>query len=544
MSIELRGPTPIYVGISGHRDLRDGDGIFLEKAVDDFFGQLAKRYPNSDIVLLTGLAAGADQLGARRASACGIAYVAVLPMPLGAYRNDFAPCEREGFEAALAGAASVVELPVLPDVSVEALDDAQTRARQYAALGRYLVDHSAVLLALYNGMDVTALGGTGYVVAQARESRASRGKPAPAFVYEISTPRKSDDATHHPPFHTSSLDDGDPSLAALASIDRWNARAVGSYALDEGLCARTFAVADACAIDYQHATHRTIDYVYWCTLASTVALQAYEDLDKFVPAAARIAQLFGAAFLGCAVAAVLLVRRLRENEVENRFQDYRVLAEGLRVQCALLEAGLDVDASTRYGDAGDGNLSWVLRAIDVAYVTYALTAPPSPPRSFLERARHSPWLVDQRAYYERAAARNRNNARRANQAAVRWLRCSITAGVLVALDGLLHFVHPVRLFGDADDRIQSAIVLALGLTGTVAAIVKGKSSLRGFGVLATRYAAMFATFDRAFRRLAEADVADDAATAIFVGLADAALVESAQWHSSERSRPLESVWGG
>ena len=544
MSFPLRGPTPIFVGISGHRDVRESDGPALGRAIDDFFAQLAARYPHSDVVLLTGLAIGADQLGALHAQAAGVPYVAVLPMPLAAYREDFAESERDRFESLLAGAASVIELPLAHNVTLESVRDAERRRHQYAALGNYLVAHSAILLALYNGKDAQAIGGTSHVVKQARERRTSRTAPVKAFVYEISTPRRSDESTRRPPFHTTSFDDPDPALDVLASLDRWNARAAGRFFFDAELCSHTFAVADAFAIEHQHHTHRVIDNVYWFTLASAIALQAYEYLGEFVPVAAHLAQLCAAFFLGFILVAAVLVQRLHADEVQSRFQDYRVLAEGLRVQFALLDAGLEINAATHYRNHGGHDLDWVLRAIDVAFVASSIHSSRIAPHTADAPGLHSAWLIDQRAYYESASKRNRVHAERANRFALRWLRLSVAAGILVGVNGLAHFLG-VRFFPpNVDERIGSALLLALGLFGTLAAIVKGKSSLRGYGVLAARYASMFEAFDEAHRRISESKITTERAATVFVDLAEAALAESAQWHSSERSRPLESMWGG
>jgi len=545
MSFSLRSPTPIFVGISGHRDVRAEDLSALGRAIDDFFAQVRERYAHTDIVLLTGLASGADQLGATHAKQSGIPYVAVLPMPLDAYRQDFSPGERERFEKLLADSASRIELPLAANVTSETIDDPEARSHQYAALGTYLVAHSAILLALYNGKPIAARGGTSEVVAHAREDRPARHRTMKPFVYEISTPRQSDVMTHRPPFEVTGFDDADPALQALATIDQWNARAAGSYTFDVDLCPMTFNVADGYAIDAQAHTHRAINRVYLYTLASTFSLQLYDHLGEFVPVAAHAAQLFGMAFFGFIAAAIYSVSRIHADDVQNRFQDYRFLAEGLRVQLALLDAGIDINAATRYQDGAASDYQWAVRAIDVAYVSTAIASCRIPLPSEGSRENHPSWITDQRAYYERAAARNRFEATRANRIAVRWLRCSVVAGLLIALDGLLHFSF-VESFGKPFDTLaKSATLLIFGFTGSLAAIVRGKSSLRGYGALASHYQKMYELFDDAYRHIGVAVAAGrrDRAETLFIELAEAALAEGAAWHSSERSRPLESMWG-
>ena len=81
--------------------------------------------------------------------------VVALPLPLQDYLRDFATAEsRAEFERLLEMAQQVLTLP-----------DAPTRAAAYDAVGRYVLDHSDVLIAVWDGR-----GGnrTGKVAEEAR----------------------------------------------------------------------------------------------------------------------------------------------------------------------------------------------------------------------------------------------------------------------------------------------------------------------------------------------------------------------------------------
>ena len=82
---------------------------------------------------------------------------------LSRHEEDFADGEaRERFETLLAAATRRCTLPY---------EGRSTEA--YAAVGRWIVDHSDHLVAVWDGKPARGLGGTGYVVAYARE----RGHP-------------------------------------------------------------------------------------------------------------------------------------------------------------------------------------------------------------------------------------------------------------------------------------------------------------------------------------------------------------------------------
>ena len=83
--LRLRAPSPIIVGVTGHRNLRPEDEPALANAVDGFFVELAALYPHSDLLVISGLAEGADRLVASRAQELGHPVIALLPMPLADY---------------------------------------------------------------------------------------------------------------------------------------------------------------------------------------------------------------------------------------------------------------------------------------------------------------------------------------------------------------------------------------------------------------------------------------------------------------------------
>lgn len=118
-------------------------------------------------VLVSALAEGADRLVVDAAPA-DWPVAALLPMPRDIYRRDFlAPGEStspsaEAFDAYLAQAASVTELPMLAGEAA-----AEGRIGQYAALGHVLAGDSDCLVTIWDGSPPRGPGGTGYVLLEA-----------------------------------------------------------------------------------------------------------------------------------------------------------------------------------------------------------------------------------------------------------------------------------------------------------------------------------------------------------------------------------------
>jgi hypothetical protein len=147
------------VGVTGHRDLggaEDEVASALRAGLEEHH-----RTHGDRLVVLSAIAAGADSLFAEAATALGIPLTVVLPFE--GYEEDFADGEeREMFETLLAAAERRCTLPY---------DGRSTDA--YAAVGRWVVDHSDHLVAVWDGTPARGPGGTGDVVAYARE----RGHP-------------------------------------------------------------------------------------------------------------------------------------------------------------------------------------------------------------------------------------------------------------------------------------------------------------------------------------------------------------------------------
>lgn len=149
--------NPLLVGVSGHRVLSEQDR--LRESVDLALNRLAESFPERPFRVLSSLAEGADRLVATRIlERPGGSLLAVLPLPKKLYMTDFvSSSSKEEFQALLAGAVEVIELPAQ-----------QSREQCYESAGEYILRHCQVLFAVWDGRPPQGRGGTGAIVERAR----------------------------------------------------------------------------------------------------------------------------------------------------------------------------------------------------------------------------------------------------------------------------------------------------------------------------------------------------------------------------------------
>jgi hypothetical protein len=137
------------IGITGHQRLEKPEAwSWVELAIRRELDQAAQ-----PLTLITSLAIGADQLGARLALNRGAAIKAILP---------FEDIERTFSEPDLAAYHRLIK-----HASVEILCTAGTDEDAYLAAGKRVVELSDLLIAIWDGESAKGRGGTADVVSYA-----------------------------------------------------------------------------------------------------------------------------------------------------------------------------------------------------------------------------------------------------------------------------------------------------------------------------------------------------------------------------------------
>jgi hypothetical protein len=475
------GLIPLVLGVTGHRHLRADDVPRLEAAVRDLLTRLRRVYPRTPFLLITPLAEGADRLVARVALEAGAELVVPLPLSRAQYVEDFPETIAE-FDDLLDHPRTVrrIELPEVPGGERGVpLSPQAARELQYALVGLYVARHSQILMALWDGTGSVETGGTAQIVQYRRTGRfqcseavteSLEGAPRPfgllttpldppetGPVYQIVTPRANRPCPDSPfagrwLAPEGSPDESRPSdklpaslVDRLVPIEAFNAEAAelaarepqavqaSEHQLHDGSAGiplevaglrRAFALADVLSVRYQRETHTALLVLYALVLVAVVCFEIYAHL--FPPEDPRIIG-FLLAYLGVIGIAYLIYFVVRHRQSQNRFQDYRAVAEGLRVQFYWRLAGLAQSGADYYLRTQRDQLAWIRDALS-AWGVRTAPVPEGDAHSLATR-----WIQDQRDYFTRATRRERERLQRYR---------SVAAGIIVAsLGGALPAVR-------------------------------------------------------------------------------------------------------
>jgi predicted RecB family endonuclease len=194
LDLQLPSPAPYVIAVTGHRDLRPQDVGALREAVRKILVGIRSRVAGRPLLLLSGLAEGADQLAAEVALELGVPLGAVLPMPLDIYRVQMPEAAQKKLDELLALAKMRVELPLEGRTPEHLRTSNDALAACYEALALFLVRHGQALIALWDGKHSDKPGGTCRVVQYARFGATESGEKVETrceVVYHVMTSRLS-----------------------------------------------------------------------------------------------------------------------------------------------------------------------------------------------------------------------------------------------------------------------------------------------------------------------------------------------------------------
>jgi hypothetical protein len=155
-------PSPLIVGVSGHRDLHPRSVDRARREVTAFLDELSMLMSHTPVRVMVGMAEGADLLVARAALDRNLGVDAVLPMALDDYAPDFSPEGLRELRALLADprVTRVVLDPPAELGGVIPREHGDERNLLYVALSSTLVRKSNILVTLWDGEFSELPGGT------------------------------------------------------------------------------------------------------------------------------------------------------------------------------------------------------------------------------------------------------------------------------------------------------------------------------------------------------------------------------------------------
>ncbi len=322
----------------------------------------------------------------------------------------------------------------------------------------------------------------------------------------------------------------DEFAASLVNLNRFN-RDIAREPVPQGAdTLHAFQVRADCASGrLQQWTLHSLHGLYFVGgVAGAAQLIAQPPLSALSPLGTGVR-------LGLLALAFLWLRVAKREDYENRYQDYRAIAEALRVQEAWCAAGMrECLVETSYLQMQQSELRWIQLALRSIYlVSDASVARPADAPS---AASCVEWVAGQRAYYERAAKVQAHKQKIVSAVS----RALLVLGAVVsgaALVASLVNAHAPKTGATA--WLLYFLTVPAAISGMVVLLLQFYSQQRGYGENARRYQRTYVVFDKALQRLHEGGSEDS--KAILAGLGHEALSEHADWLILHRERPLRLI---
>lgn len=434
MHQECEYKIPIILGVTGHRDIEKAQYNEIESILTEKIQTLIlDKYPKSPVKLITPLADGADRLVAKVAIKLGVQIVVALPMDEHIYKSTFlgedGSAERmqsvsEFDQLVQHGKANeVFVLPQLVDEN-ELANNSEDQARQFALLGAFMAKHCHILIALYDGAISENIGGTSQIVRY-RSSGVMNGLPLKidceefekidfvmpdnlfdtqhtGILWQVTVSRDSVPNDQEVEFQERITEDSLKTVNYKKSLDKIN-----DFNRDVEQFLQEIKRADDLNSQVKNADKITIELAQCESnlMAADTANGCLQSIKKTYIAADHLAVIFArdhreyftvfslfligvavsewlfshginssatlSAYILCLAVGQGIFVHHRNRSVHNKYNEYRALAEALRVQFYWRSAGLKSVVSDHYLRKHQVDTSWISGAVKaVSYRTY------------------------------------------------------------------------------------------------------------------------------------------------------------------------------
>ena len=583
---------PLVVAVTGHRDLVPDEIPLIKARVKKLFDQLQNDYPFRRLTVMSPLAEGADLLVAEVADELGLELWVPLPKTIEEYRGDFGSAETLAqFEYFCSKATQVFDLSHEIPPAPETFDPDNWRVSYpYAAMGTFLSAHCHILLAIWDGRESNALGGTAQVVrfhhddvmegftSNTVESQQMMLDDESDLVFHISCSRLSHknqsdkEGQYEQSGQSENSDEAekivdwcwytkDPTHPRSKELPRQHVLifkrasefshdaqifaeeiAAGKWPLiekenDERLpegvqeIDRIYNMADWLAMYFQKKTLRTLLITHWMAFLMGLMFLLYSDFESL--------QSFLVAFLVFFAVAAAAQVWAKHNSWQRKYLDYRTLAEGLRVQFYWAVAGVTSESKWKFThdtflQSQDPEFGWIRNVMRVA--GFRCDASPNRNPQGVEFSIQE-WVgsntTGQLGYYKRKASEKVQRYELTEKLG----KLSLVVNVVTVFTFLL----VGRLL---PDLAQSLLHVLMGSTLLLYAVRQGYTYAVGTKELIKQFEFMYRIFDNAYQRLllAEGDV--EKQRLILLALGQSALDEHSDWTLMNRERSLDEkeIW--
>ena len=540
---------PLVVSVTGNRDIDPGHDDAILEQICNQLKMFDVTYTNTPIRCLGCLADGADMLFATAALRLGYEFSAVLPAhpddfekyfdrPAHASRNS--KQLRESFRSILLQCKDVIVIG----------DTRPTDANRYIRVGRYLAQHSHVLLAVWDGDDGAGECCAADIVKMFRDDAAHRDRRSPSKAFITSEPQPvfqlpvgATSKQQVNSLHWLPICQDDQEIKhrdrMFAALEGYNAAVTEMIRKDPGFPAQNaqevlgtddltnqerrilsvYSAADSMAVHYQVKARNTLKAMFFTMWLMVLCFASYAHLLKNPAMLVAYLVLFGG---GCIVFIIGHV-----SNIYVKYLDYRGLAEGLRVQMYYSLSGLKTVVTEHYMRKHQSELAWIRDAIRTLCYGDCRDTP-------CQDLVVEKWVDAQAQYFSDKYKENRGKFRKHEIIAAALFVIGVVIALCVVVDE--YYFKYVLHNHDAKDVI---IVLMEMLPATAAALT-GYAYRLGLDQQVKQYSRMNEIYRKAKIAFGEASARTDAHEFqdLVQELGKEALAENGDWILLPRDRPI------
>jgi hypothetical protein len=502
----------LIIGITGHRDIPQEDADKLKEKIKGIFKELKEEYSNTPLLLLTPLAEGADRIAAKAAIEEGIDYVVVLPFPEEEYVKDFPESKEEYYD--LRDKEKHRNLKGIFSLEYMMNDNAKhygpERDKLYENVGAYIVRHSQILIGLWDGKEGKK-GGTSEIIKlklkglpnEYHPHRDKLDKPDTGPAYIINTRRKgsnSADSTSdlEPEIKYPEDENRDYFNDIFKRFDEFNEESekLGKTEIEESrkklandasdkekFVSYVYAEADTLAIKYKRK------WSYYNTILIVVGVMTtLIFVSYFLMNSNYLLLFYGILFT---LFAILFKFLNIFHKYHQKYVEYRVLAEGLRILFFMRLAGLHEDPEDYYLKKHRINFRWGREIIRSANIF-----DPQPEPDFQTIGEY--WIKPENDYYKKNADEN-------NRRSITYKKLSLAFFISSILVILITITLKFLNIGDHFIILIALIIIFPVVSGAFETYI----SRNAFTYNSKQYTIMKDIFERAEDKLRELGISNE-----------------------------------
>lgn len=270
---------------------------------------------------------------------------------------------------------------------------------------------------------------------------------------------------------------------------------------------------------FQRKTARTIKWIY---ILFFIAVLLYGVID--------MSYYLVLCYIALIPAIALLIRRTSMDRIEDRFLDYRALAEGLRVEIFWTLSGVGKKVSSHYLSKYAGLLTWIRKAVKSAELVSSglkIELSSSDRRKSLELTRKL-WIESQLEYFSSKRIpiffKSRKFGGIAFMSFIITLLVAVVFGIYVLTAGV------------SNETVTTNFEIVLGAIAAVGVAAQAYKNKMAYDEIERRYSMARQTYASATR---EFELGKMRPEKILIAVGIEALMENSDWLWIHRSVPLE-----